>query len=49
MIVGSNSRVFYANPKEESYGVGHAGFTTSPDGTENCTMNVDLVGKGLES
>ncbi|KAJ9617067.1 hypothetical protein H2200_000788 [Cladophialophora chaetospira] len=26
--------VFYQNPDEEVYGVGHASFTTSPDGTE---------------
>ena len=27
--------VFYQNPDEEAYGVGHASFTVSPDGTEN--------------
>jgi GH43 family beta-xylosidase len=27
--------VFYQNPMEEAYGVGHASFTTSPDGTED--------------
>jgi len=27
--------VFYQNPSEEAYGVGHASFTTSPDGKEN--------------
>jgi GH43 family beta-xylosidase len=27
--------VFYQNPQEEAYGVGHASFTTSPDGNEN--------------
>lgn len=27
--------VFYQNPLEKSYGVGHASFTTSPDGTED--------------
>jgi GH43 family beta-xylosidase len=26
--------VFYQNPEEEAYGVGHASFTTSPDGSE---------------
>jgi GH43 family beta-xylosidase len=27
--------VFYQNPQEEAYGVGHASFTTSPDGSED--------------
>ncbi|THW91277.1 Arabinanase/levansucrase/invertase [Aureobasidium pullulans] len=27
--------VFYQNPKAEAYGVGHASFTKSPDGTED--------------
>ncbi|KAK4498154.1 hypothetical protein PRZ48_010810 [Zasmidium cellare] len=27
--------VFYQNPPEKAYGVGHASFTTSPDGTED--------------
>ena len=27
--------VFYQNPSEQAYGVGHASFTTSPDGEEN--------------
>lgn len=27
--------VFYQNPSEEAYGVGHASFTTSPDGSES--------------
>lgn len=27
--------VFYQNPSEEAYGVGHASFTTSPDGEED--------------
>ena len=27
--------VFYENPDEEVYGVGHASFTTSPDGSED--------------
>ena len=27
--------VFYQNPPKETYGVGHASFTTSPDGGEN--------------
>ncbi|KAG9657846.1 Arabinanase/levansucrase/invertase, partial [Aureobasidium melanogenum] len=27
--------VFYQNPKEEAYGVGHASFTKSPDGTQD--------------
>ncbi|KAF2213647.1 glycoside hydrolase family 43 protein [Cercospora zeae-maydis SCOH1-5] len=27
--------VFYQNPLEKAYGVGHASFTTSPDGTED--------------
>jgi GH43 family beta-xylosidase len=27
--------VFYQNPQEKVYGVGHASFTTSPDGSEN--------------
>jgi len=45
----SNGCVFYAIPKEESYGMGHASFTTSPDGTENWIVSVDLVGKDLEN
>lgn len=27
--------IFYQNPSESAYGVGHASFTTSPDGSEN--------------
>ena len=27
--------VFYQNPMESAYGVGHASFTTSPDGSED--------------
>ena len=27
--------VFYQNPGEQAYGVGHASFTTSPDGKED--------------
>lgn len=27
--------VFYQNPEEEAYGVGHASFVQSPDGTED--------------
>ncbi|KAJ4341152.1 hypothetical protein N0V87_001890 [Didymella glomerata] len=27
--------VFYQNPSEQAYGVGHASFTTSPDGSED--------------
>ena len=27
--------IFYQNPLESAYGVGHASFTTSPDGSEN--------------
>lgn len=27
--------VFYQNAQEEAYGVGHASFTTSPDGSED--------------
>lgn len=27
--------IFYQNPSEEAYGVGHASFTTSPDGSED--------------
>jgi GH43 family beta-xylosidase len=27
--------IFYQNPREHAYGVGHASFTTSPDGQEN--------------
>jgi len=27
--------VFYQNPSEEAYGVGHASFTKSPDGKED--------------
>lgn len=35
--------VFYQNPDEEVYGVGHASFTTSPDGTQNWLVYHGMV------
>jgi len=31
----NNGCVFYQNPTEQAYGVGHASFVQSPDGTED--------------
>ena len=35
--------IFYQNPDEEIYGVGHASFTTSPDGTEDWIVYHGMV------
>jgi GH43 family beta-xylosidase len=35
--------VFYQNPDEEVYGVGHASFTTSPDGSQNWMVYHGMV------
>lgn len=42
--------VFYQNPDEEAYGVGHASFTVSPDGSENWIVyHGELLSRSIRS